>query len=452
MESNPNETYFSGARRGGVWLTVGLALAAPGLFFLAMEPYALGAGATDRAATLALFTLLFWGALALLYRGWGVRAPVELYAAAGALLLIALFLRVRCLDVVTPDYRDFLRPWVEEFRQNGGFAALAKIRSDYNVPYLYLLAGLSYLPIDDMLLIKLTSVVADLLLVWTAVSLSRYWGLARTKKLLLFALLLFAPTLWLNSAAWAQCDALYTLFALQCFLQARRGRPWLAVALAAVGFAFKLQIIFFLPMLAVFWMSKRVSFKHLLAFPVTYLAVCLPALLLGRPFEKLFTIYVQQVGQYSGYLTLSAPTVYAFLPDEPHNLLSALGIAAAAVFVLAVLGAALRRRALDDQLLLTLALLFCAGLPWLLPSMHERYFYMADVLAVCYAVARPRRWFVAPLMLYASYAGYHAYLVREWLPIRPLGMGLPAVAAAAVAGVALYDFYTSGRRQSVQKS
>lgn len=54
---------------------------------------------------------------------------------------LALFLRALCLEHMTYDYQDFLSGWASFFRENGGWAAVALPKGNYNVPYLYFLAA-----------------------------------------------------------------------------------------------------------------------------------------------------------------------------------------------------------------------------------------------------------------------------------------------------------------------
>lgn len=67
---------------------------------------------------------------------------------------------------MTYDYQDFLSGWASFFRENGGWAAVALPKGNYNVPYLYFLAAISYLPVRDLYLIKLFSMLFDVLLAW----------------------------------------------------------------------------------------------------------------------------------------------------------------------------------------------------------------------------------------------------------------------------------------------
>ena len=81
-----------------------------------------------------------------------------------------LLLRLAGFGVETSDYTDFLAPWVERLLAAGGFAGLGKEIGNYNVPYMVLLAVFSYFNCPPLYLIKLTSVLFDLLM---AVSLCR---------------------------------------------------------------------------------------------------------------------------------------------------------------------------------------------------------------------------------------------------------------------------------------
>ena len=86
---------------------------------------------------------------------------------------LAFFLRALLLDYVTPDYETFLSQWAQAFRENGGFAAVRLPIGNYNAPYLYFLAAISYLPVPDLYLIKLFSILFDVVLAWGGLRLVR---------------------------------------------------------------------------------------------------------------------------------------------------------------------------------------------------------------------------------------------------------------------------------------
>ncbi len=65
---------------------------------------------------------------------------------------------------------------------------------------------------------------------------------------------------------------------------------------------------------------------------------------------------------------------------------------------------------MTSEILLKIALVFALAIPFLLPEMHERYFYLADVLSILYAFYFPRYFFVAVIMQACSLLSYAPYL------------------------------------------
>ena len=336
---------------------------------------------------------------------------------------LALLLRTLLLDHVTDDYVTFLSDWAAFFREQGGWAAVALPKGNYTAPYLYFLAAISYLPVSDLYLIKLFSILFDVILAWGGCRLvqalvpgDRYRGAAA------FCLLLLLPTVILNGAAWSQCDAIY---AALCLHGLAAGRPRFSAFLAGLAFACKLQTVFLLPVWAVLWMSGRTRFRHLLWFPAACVLSVLPALALGKPLGDVLGVYFGQAAEYSAYLTLNAPSLYALLPtDAPVNvaLAARAGILAAFLLVLGVLGwLLLRRKGLSRRAVLLAGVVFAVGIPLLLPHMHDRYFFLADVLTLAWACTDRRGILPAALTQVASLGAYHAYLLLRYA--FPMGLG-----------------------------
>ena len=337
---------------------------------------------------------------------------------------LALYLRLLFLDHQTHDYQTFLAQWAAYFRDNGGFAALKEPVGNYNVPYLYFMAAISYLPIPNLYLIKIFSILCDVLLAWGGLRLTRQFTREHSPApLICFGLLFLLPTVLLNGACWAQCDSLYTALILLALSSVLEDRPKTSVLLLALAFSFKLQTVFVIPLWCVFWFTRKVQFRHLLLFPAGYAATILPALLLGKPLRDILGIYVGQVGEHETYLTLNAPSVYAFLPYRAQvdtTLLSRLGIIAAFVLVFAVLGVLffLRRR-ITGEIILAAATVLALGVPFLLPHMHERYFFPAGMIAIVWACMDTRRTPIAALAELCSLSCYSTYLrLKYTLPLQ----------------------------------
>ena len=172
-------------------------------------------------------------------------------------------------------------------------------------------------------------------------------------------------------------------------------------------------------------MSRRVRFRDLLCFPAACVLAVLPALLLGKPLGDTLGVYFGQAAEYSAYLTLNAPSLYALLPARTQVDVAAaarLGIAAAFLLVLGVLGwLLLRRRNLSRRAIFLSAVVFAIGIPLLLPHMHDRYFFLADVLTLTWACIHPRGLLPAFLTQLASLGAYHAYLLLRYA--FPMGLG-----------------------------
>ncbi|MGI5970234.1 MAG: conjugal transfer protein TraL, partial [Oscillospiraceae bacterium] len=368
-------------------------------------------------------------------------------------LIASMALRAVCLWHVTYDYIDFLRPWMDRFREGGGLRVLGQSVGDYSPPYLVFLALISYLDYPDLILIKLFSVLFDLLLAWTVMRIVLHASKdlydeakARRRAAAGFFAALFFPTVILNSAYWGQCDSIYAFFALTGLYQALNKRPWLSVAFFAISFSLKLQAVFILPIILVLLVYDRIKLRHLPVFPAVWFVSLLPAAVFGRPLGELFTLYIRQAGQYKTALSFNAPSVFVFAPGNIAGTADKLGIAASFLFMLLVLLIAIwgswRREELSDHHILFTATALCAGIPFLLPFMHERYWYLADVLSVALACLRPRDIPLAGLMLFGSFSGYHAYLVLKYA--YDMRAGAACIALAALLALAELVFEKSG--------
>ncbi len=367
-------------------------------------------------AVYLLYGGCFFAALFALWHGGYLEDKNRLVASL-LLAMAAFALRIANLDARSGDYNSFLESWVQFYRDGGGFAALGTPVGNYNFPYMYILAAISYLPIDDLYLIKLVSVFFDVVLAYFVLKLVELFTENRNARLAAFFIVLLLPTVWLNSAWWAQCDSIYASFALGALYFGLKKRPVLAMLFAAVSFSFKLQAIFLLPIFAVLLMCGRIKWRHIPFFPLFFAIMMLPAIIAGRPPIDAILIYINQTGEYSSNITLNAPTLAAFFEDYSLSVstVSTALIVLTALFLCALLWYAWRRRkALDDKLIVRLALAICIGIPFLLPFMHERYFYIAEILSVACAAAGLVHFAAPALVQTASLICYDAYMLTVY--------------------------------------
>ncbi len=115
-----------------------------------------------------------------------------------------------------------------------------------------------------------------------------------------------------------------------------------------------------------------------------------------------------------------------------------MGIIAAFVFMGAILAVcAIKRRSITNGVIVAVSVLFAVGIPFLLPHMHDRYFFAADVLTVVMAYAYKVKYAAAaPLTQFASLLGYHAYLKMRYLLL--MDYGARALIVALMLGIVLF--------------
>ena len=334
-------------------------------------------------------------------------------------LIISVFvLRSLCLDYETLDYQNFLCHWVEYYRANGGVKAFSAPLGNYNIPYMYFLCFFSYLPINDLYLIKLLSIAFDIVLAYAVMKLVERINDNPNIMLASFFTVLLLPTVFLNGALWGQCDSIYAALALMGLWLALDKKPVLSVLCFTLSFGFKLQAVFILPIMAVLLFTKKYKLWHVALFPAFYIALVIPAVIMGKPFLETLTLYASQTGSIGSGLNYNSPSVYALFRNVPNpDAAATIGIIAAFAFMFIVLAICFaKRKALGDRHIILIAALLSLGIPFLLPHMHDRYFFLADVMTVVLAfVYFPWGISLAALTQFASILGYHAYLRLRWL-------------------------------------
>ena len=77
---------------------------------------------------------------------------------------LAMAMRFFLFPIESGDYLQFLHPWYETLKENGGLLAIGMDIGDYMPPYFYILALLTYLPISDLFAIKMVSSAVDIVL------------------------------------------------------------------------------------------------------------------------------------------------------------------------------------------------------------------------------------------------------------------------------------------------
>lgn len=325
--------------------------------------------------------------------------PAVLVGAAAALYALMW-------PAVPGDIRNFLVPWLDHILAHGPVGALATPFSNYNPPYLYLLALFSSLAaiLPKVSVIKLLSVAGTVALAFAVRRVMRELPGERRSDAWLWLPLL--PSVAVNAANFGQCDAIWSAACVMAIASAVRDRPLPMLAWFGLAVAFKAQGLFLAPFVALVLVRSRPPLL-LWAVPfVVYVAALLPAVLAGWPLHDLATIYLRQT-QWNPDFVSTAPnlwSVWQFAAGEGAQSWFWAGYAAAAAAGIAYV-AAFARRTLNKTDLIAVALLGSCILPFFLPKMHERFFFLAEVLAFVLAfVARDRRSILVAALVQLAWA------------------------------------------------
>lgn len=329
-------------------------------------------------------------------------------------IALAIALRWSFVDFKSLDYYASLKPWYNAIKSQG-VAAFSTGFSTYNPPYLYLLYLIArFLPdMPVVLAVKLPALIADFFCAAGVYLIVRLrYAEHNAVSWIAAAVVLFAPSVVLNSAFWGQADSIFTAGILgYAYLQMRQ-KSALAMIFFGVALAFKLQAIFLAPVILALCMRGLIPWRTLWAIPAILVLAIIPAWIAGRPIAELLNIYLYQSSQFE-FITMNAASAYEWLPGtkQVFNLFYIPGVimgTAAAYFLFVMIYRG--RNALKPALVLELCLAATLIVPFFLPKMHERYFYPADILSIAFAFYYPAFFFIPILVGGVSFLSYEPFL------------------------------------------
>lgn len=353
-----------------------------------------------------------------------LKLPIPGYLFSG--IIFAVIVRLICVPNKSVDYKYFLDPWYDFIASNGGLNALKYSFADYTPSYLYwfviattLLSGL-----PKILSIKLFAMFVDFICAFFTYKIVQLkYPVGRMANWAFLAVIL-SPTVIYNSSLWGQCDVIYTTGLIACvyFLSIHKQIP--ALISFGIGICFKLQAMFLSPLLLILLVKKRISWYYLPIIPLVYIGVMLPAFFVGRPIQELLLIYFNQANKYKE-LAKNVPNLYQWIPNDFYNIVVPIGLilTVLAMFLLAYLVYKSKLEITQDRLiyLATISVLF---MPYILPKMHERYFYPADILSIIFAFYFPQYYWVAISVQLASFFSYLGTPIYIKIFSIPLGLTL----------------------------
>ena len=359
-----------------------------------------------------------------------------MFAVALVLILFSITIQFSWFPVVTSDYTYFVAKWFSMLQSSSGLTAFAEPFSDYAPLYLYILKFLTFVPVDSLTSIKAVSLIADGASAFCIIFIARNSSPRRfsgAQLAVIFVIFLCIPTIALNGSLWGQTDILYALPTIATFYFLLRYQPILASTLFGIALSVKVQAIFFAPVF-IGYMLQRKSTRGFIVIPfIVFVLSVIPVIFGGGDFWYWLFIYAKEAGEYP-YLSVSAPSVFAFasnaaLSTSLQNLLFWAGIGTAALCASIVCYIVATDREKTAEKLALLSLISVLIIPYVLPRMHERYFFLADIFSFMYALFNPSEWYIAGMVILASTLSYMPFLSSQvaFLSFAHIDLRIPAL-------------------------
>lgn len=333
--------------------------------------------------------------------------PVVVTLAAASLLHLAFW------HIVAADMSAYLLPWFGHIVRTGPIAAFAVPFSNYTPPYLYLLALVSpFAPfVPWITLIKLISVAGTAALALAVRHLLIRLDVPQPERGA--ALVFLLPSVAINASLLGQADMFWAAPCVMAIAAALDRRHAAMLLWCGVALSFKAQAVLIAPFFIALLIHRRVPARLWLLTPIATAAMMIPAMLVGWPPGNLLAIYALQSTTFAD-LSRNAPNIWSIVDLLPRGEdMPLLGLAfTAAIGAIAAYIARFSAQPLHGRVLIAAALLAVLVTAGLLPNMHERCFYLADIVALVLAIMAGDResWRTALLVQMGSTLALFAYL------------------------------------------
>lgn len=355
--------------------------------------------------------------------------------------VLAVLVRVSLHSFVADDWSIYWSNWLMELEEKG-FSALAEDFYDYAPPVMYLLYGITLLPVNAMTALKGFCCLLEFAGALVIAGIVAECTGSRRRARFAGIFFLFLPTVILNAAAWSQCDIIYTFLILCSVYFLLKDRTWTGMWFYGAAFAVKLQTLFIFPLLVILWVRRKVDLKHFVTIPLMYLAGIVPAWLAGRPFMQLIGIYAFQGKKDRWSLSIKFPNIYQIIGNNYFldEYVSAGMYLILGILMLVLFWMAYQNVRVTKEYVILGVVFFGMLTTYFLPHMHERYLYLTDAFLLIYVMIRVRRF---PMFIAASFltvVGYGEYLTGREPSVAYGVLAFIQLAQLVIIGLDLYHF------------
>ena len=133
----------------------------------------------------------------------------------------------------------------------------------------------------------------------------------------------------------------------------------------------------------------------------------------GKTISSCIDVYINQMSEYSQYLSLNFPGLYSLLFPTSQNFVIAPNEYIAKVGVAAALFVFYKKIKFNKQQIIEFGLLSVMIATFLLPHMHERYLFVGDILSLLYFIYNKDKIYIPIGISLVSLYGYTSYLFGQ---------------------------------------
>lgn len=327
---------------------------------------------------------------------------------------LSIIIRYFGLSFRSIDMNAFLLPWYDQIKSMGAIKSFGTQVGDYNFLYQMYIVLITKINVSAVFGYKILSILFDYGLAIIIGFLSIFLFDTKNKNIIFMAgysFTLFLPTVILNSAYWGQADSIYSFFAILSLLFLLRNKYLFSFISLGIAFGFKLQTVFILPVfLLVYLIRKNFSIFYFLLIPVTMYFIYIPSFIFGRSILSPISVYMNQVSEYK--LLSSGINLWGIFGNGDYHNLHLFAI----ILTLSILTMCLSyvwityENEIDSEFILKLTVWCIWTCIMFLPSMHERYGFISELLMVPLLIKDRRMFLPFILMLIPVLSGYSVFL------------------------------------------
>ncbi|MCZ9992251.1 hypothetical protein [Brachyspira hyodysenteriae] len=342
-------------------------------------------------------------------------------------ILLSLIIRLYFVPWRSSDYYNDLKDWFIHFQENGfsGFKNIYDI-SNYPSLYMIIMALTSLLPqfsieqypdLSIIFYIKLPSIINDFFTAFIVSKIIKEYTNKDYLSYISFVCVLFSPLVLFNGALIGQIDGLYSSFAVFSLYFFYKKDYIKAFLMFGVSIAIKTNAIFIFPLIILLYIKERFHFKYFFLTFIPHIVATLIATMFGANFIKALTILG---GQRYQNLSNGAPSLPDLIFRETSfeqfykwmfmTFFIILAIILCAIFLYIFIK---QKNKLNLDTFILWALVISFSIPFILPSMHERFYYISEILALIYAFMKPKYAYITILLYFATFS---RYIYSSYLP------------------------------------